>query len=222
MSTTFCLEVDWDHDGTWTDESAFVRRVQCRSGFAGSGDPVAEVGRCLITLDNTTRRFSPGNTAGALYGNLIPRRAVRVRAISGAQNWTLFRGFIERLEPDTGVRGAGDVRLVCVDAMALLARQRISVAHAESKVVSAAVADIVATVYTPPATAYTDNGDSLDHYGHVWQPERTTALDALREIAEAVYGRFYVARDGTPTFITRGQLQNPAIASAATFGEGVT
>lgn len=221
MSTTFRVEVDWDHDGTWTDESAYVLRVQSRSGFAAAGDPVAEVGRCTITLDNTTRRFSPGNASGALYGKLLPRRVVRVQAISGAETWTLFRGFIERLEPDSGLRGAGAVRLACVDAIALLARQRLSVEHAESKTVSAAVAEIVSAVYTPPGTAYRDNGDSLNHYGYAWQPEHTTALDALRDVADAVYGRFFVARDGTPTFATRDQLQNPTTTVAATFGDAV-
>ena len=220
MSTTFCVEIDWDHNGTWTDESAYVRRVQSRSGFESAGDPVAEVGRCTITLDNTSRRFSPGNGSSALAGKLLPRRAVRVRAINGGQSWTLFRGFIERLEPDTSVRGAGDARLECVDAIALLARQRLSVAHAETELVSVVVADIVSTVYTPPATAYHDNGDCLNHVGYAWQPVHTTALDALRDVSHAVYGRFFVALDGTPSFITRDQVQNPTITAAAVFGDG--
>lgn len=219
MTTTFRVDVDWNHDGTWTDESALVRRVQVRSGFAEPGDAVAAVGRCTITLDNTARRFSPGNTAGALYGKLLPRRAVRVRAISGAQSWTLFRGFIERIAPDGGAWSAGKVQIDCVDALALLARQRISVAHADSKTVSTAVAEIVSAVYTPHATAYSDNGDDLDHYGRAWQPEHTTALAALRDVAGAVYGRFYVARNGTPTFVTRTQLQNPAAAAVLALGD---
>jgi len=78
-------------------------------------------------------------------------------------------------------------------------QQRIGVAHENSKAVDDAVSAVVASAYTPPATCYADNGDTLTHYGRSWQ-EQTSCLDALREIAEAVYGRFYVARDGTPTF----------------------
>lgn len=219
MTTTFQVEIDWDHNGTWTDESAYVQRVQVRSGFAEPGDPVADVGRCVLTLDNATRRYSPGNAQGSLYGKLLPRRAVRVRATEGVQSWTLFRGFIERIAPDAGAWGAGTVQIVCVDGIALLDRQRTSVPHAASKAVDDAVSELVSAVYTPPATAYDDNGDAVTHYGRAWQPEQTTVLHALRDVVRAVYGRFYVARDGTPTFLTRDRLQNPATAAVLDIGE---
>ena len=103
MVTTFTVEIDWDHDGTWTDETSRTRRALIRSGFGGagnhaedgSGENVAGVGRCTLTMDNTSQRFSPGYASGALYGKLLPRREVRVRATDGVTTWTLFRGFIE-------------------------------------------------------------------------------------------------------------------------------
>ena len=210
MSTRFSVEVDWAHNGTWSDESARVERVQVRSGFERAGAPVAAVGRCAITLRNHDRRYSPGNAAGPLYGQLLPRRPVRVRASDGAQSWTLFRGYIERIVPDAGAQGRGLCEIVCVDGLALPARQRIGVAHAESKSVAEAVGELVGAVYTPPATSYQDNGDALTHYGRAWQPERTTALDALRDVCRAVYGRFFLARDGTATYWARDSLQDAA------------
>ncbi len=213
MPTRFTLEVDWAHDGTWADETARVERVRIRSGFERAGAPVAAVGRCAITLRNHDRRYSPGNASGPLYGQLLPRRRVRVRATDGAQTWTLFWGYIERITPDAGAQGRGLCEIACVDGLDLLARQRIGVAHAESKPVAQAVAELVGAVYTPPATSYQDNGDALTHYGREWLPEYTTALDALRDVCRAVYGRFFLARDGTASYWARDSLQNPAVSA---------
>src|SRR5574340_820862 len=103
--------------------------------------------------------------------------------------------------------------------MALLGQQRIGVAHEDSKAVDDAVSAVVAAAYTPPATSYADNGDTLTHYGRSWQPEVTSCLDALREIAEAVYGRFYVARDGTATYLSRDDRQDSSVSAAAILGD---
>ncbi|HEX3050865.1 MAG TPA: hypothetical protein VHP83_09445 [Aggregatilineaceae bacterium] len=214
MSTTFTLDIDWD--GTWSDETPYLRRMQSRQGFAAPADSVAEPGHCVLTLDNRTRRFSPANVASPLYGQLLPRRPVRIRAQSGAQTWTLFHGLIERFDPDSGGLGLRQCTITCVDGLTLLARQRLGTPYASTYAVTAALTDIVATAYTPPAASYGDNGDLLQHYGQPWTPERTTCLDALRQISDAVWGRFFIQRDGTATFWTRAQRQNPSITAALT------
>ncbi len=206
----FAVEVQWN-PGTWTDESAYVRRVKTWAGLAGPGDSVAAIGRCTVELDNGSGRFSPEASA-ALAGLVLPRKEVRVSASDGVTNWVLWRGFIDAIVPEAGDLARRCV-LECVDGVALLDHQRISVEHAASKAVDEAVSEVVAAAYTPPALAIADNGDSLDHYGHTWQPETTRAVDALRAICESVYGRFWVARDGTATFQTRDQRQDPSAAA---------
>ncbi len=200
---TYTVEIDWAHNGTWTDETSRTRRVQIKSGFDEAGRAVAAVGRCILTMDNGDQRFSPGYVSSPLYGDLLPRRQVRIKA----DTWTVFRGFVDTIQPDAGEWSAGECLITCVDGIALLKQQRVSVVHEASKAVDDAVSAVVASAYTPPAVSYADNGDLLTHYGRSWLPERTTCLDALREICEAVYGRFYVARDGTPTFWSRDDQQ---------------
>jgi len=107
MATAFTVEFDWDHDGTWTDETGRARRILVRSGFEQAGDRVAGVGRCTLTLDNRDRRFSPGNASGPLYGRLLPRREVRITASDGVYSWVIFRGFVEQLLPEAGQWGGG-------------------------------------------------------------------------------------------------------------------
>lgn len=219
MAVTFTVEVDWSADGTWSDETARVRRVRARAGFAGARSPVAAPGACALTLDNRDRRFSPGNAASPLAGKLLPGRAVRVRASEGGDTWTLFRGTIARIAPEAGA-WPGAVTILCADGIARLARARVSVAHADTMPVDEAVSALVSAVYTPPALSAADNGDCLAHYGRSWEPEQTTALDALRDICRAVYGRFWVARDGTATFWSRRQQQDPSVSAALTLGAG--
>ncbi len=221
MAVTFTVEVDWHADGTWTEETARVRRVRARAGFAGLRSPVAAPGTCALTLDNRDRRFSPGNSASPLAGKLLPGRAVRVRASEDGNTWTLFRGMIARIAPEAGA-WPGAVTITCADGIARLARARVSVPHADAVPVDEAVSDLVSAVYTPPALSAADNGDSLAHYGRTWEPEHTTVLDALADICRAVYGRFWVARDGTATFWSRCQQQDPSASAALVIGTGAS
>ncbi len=202
----------------WDAITAYTRRVKTWAGYDEAGAPVAAGGRCTLLLDNRDRRFSPGNTGGPLYGKLLPRREVRVQASDGASTWTLFRGYVETITPQAGAFHGDSCEITCVDGIALLARQQISVPYVDSRAVDAAVADVVGAAYTPPDSAYADNGDTLTHYGRSWQPERMTALAALREICTAVYGRFYAARDGTATYITRGDRQDPSVEAVLVVG----
>ncbi len=217
MAATFKVEIDWTK-ASWVDESVYVRRVRVRGGFDANEQSVAAPGMCVIVLDNATQRFSPGYAAGALYGNLLPRRPVRVTATDGVTTWTLFRGFIKTIMPDGGDFGGARCVLECADALEILDRQRVGVALEASKDVDEAVSAVVDLAYTPPDTSYSDNGDSLSHYGRSWLPEKTTAVQALREICDAVYGRFYVDRDGTATYIARDDRLDSSGSAAISVG----
>ncbi|HML24914.1 MAG TPA: hypothetical protein PKD09_24885 [Aggregatilinea sp.] len=211
MAVEFEVQVEWEA-GVWQDETPYLRRARIRSGFAQAGDPVAGPGECVLTLDNRTRRFSPGNAAGSLAGLLRPRRRVRVTAADDDGTHTLFAGTIDRITPDAGSWGAGEVEIASSDAIPLLARARIGVPHEDSKPVAEAVEAVIAQVTAPPAASLDDNGDTLAHYGRAWPPESTTALDALRLICETVYGRFFITRGGQVTFHSRERAQTPLAA----------
>ena len=206
------VEVYWD--AAWVDETAYVREVRTFAGFERPWAAVARTGECVIILDNSTKRFSPDYSSGALYGFLTPGKEVKISAGTNV----IWRGYIENLDPVPGVYGSRQTQLTCLDGMAQLAKQQVGVVHEDSKAVDDAVSAVVAAAYTPPGTDYSDNGDVLEHYGQSWTPENTTCLDALRQIAEAVYGRFYLQRDGTATFRTRNLDQNASVVSALVLG----
>ncbi len=205
MPTSFRFEVNWSGDGvTFSDESANVLQAQVKLGMgAGFLSAVADVGTCALTLDNATMRYSPDNAAGALYGQLVPRRQLRVRATDGLTTWTIFRGFIERIAPEAGVYGRRRVLIEGVDAIALLKFQRISLPLQQNQRADQLIATIVSATYTPPATNYRPGNDTFDVAADQWNAEHTAALSAIQQCAESEFGRFFIQRDGTPTFYDR-------------------
>ncbi|MHB8625616.1 MAG: hypothetical protein ACYDBJ_04500 [Aggregatilineales bacterium] len=164
---------------------------------------VAEVGTCTLTLDNSSGRYSPDNAGGPLYGNLLPRRAVKVTASDGVTNWTLFAGYVDKIEPEAGSYSARHVIIECIDAIGLLAFQRISLPLQQNMTADQLISQVVAATYTPASTNYQTGATPFDVAADQWSADRTTALDAIKESAESEFGRFFIQRDGTPTFYAR-------------------
>jgi len=105
---------------TWTNVTSFVREMQIDRGVSDDWDLVAS-GSATVTLSNLTRRFDPFNTAGPYYGNLLPRRQIRIRATHGGTTYDVFRGFVDGWPPawtDAGYDST--VTLSCFDALDLL------------------------------------------------------------------------------------------------------
>lgn len=205
---SYAIEVDWGPGGAWTDESDRVLSFECWAGFKAVRDMVAATGWARIELDNWSERYEPDLSPAPGDPEVRPRKQVRIKASDGVTTWTIWRGFIERIELDAGRWGKKRAWLVCVDGIGLLSSQPVNVAHERSKPVVEAVSEIVELAFTPPATSLTDNGDALENFGRSWIPEETKCIDALRDVCWAVYGRFWMERDGTAHYMTREELQN--------------
>lgn len=201
------LEVLWN-GVDWTDESAYLRDFDVQIGMSRD-DPVylsfvAAPGTAWFSLDNKTRRFSPGHAGGALYGDLEPGKLVRFKSGSNA----LFTGFLAQVQPLAGQYRKQLCILRCYDWIEPLARVQASVAFAESKDVAVAIEELVDLAYTPVAEDYGDNGDTLVEFGKRWDRERTSVRQALRDVCASYFGRVFAARDGTIVYKTRGDFQD--------------
>src|SRR5574343_951346 len=135
MATTFDVMVDWAADGNYTgandDITQYVEDCQIRLGFGDEFRHVANICSCVLTLDNTSKLFSPAFATGALYGNLVPGRTVRVRGTDGSTTWTLFLGEIVNLYADAGVNGKRQAVIECEDRMGTLYRTTLGLALQE-------------------------------------------------------------------------------------------
>jgi hypothetical protein len=98
---TVKVEVAWT-DGpyvaspTWSDITTYVRSVSTSRGRTDDWQNF-DSGSATLVLDNRDRRFDPTYTAGPNYGNLQPRRQIRVTADAGTGSGyvALFRGFVD-------------------------------------------------------------------------------------------------------------------------------
>jgi hypothetical protein len=105
---------------SWTDVTTYVRGMEISRGVNDDWTLVAD-GLASVTLSNRDRRFDPFNASGPYYGNLLPRRQIRIRATYAATTYDVFRGFISGWPPEwTDAGYDSTVTLSCFDALQLL------------------------------------------------------------------------------------------------------
>ncbi len=83
MADNYCVEVGWenntDFDGLYDDITEDVKNIQFSRGKSDELGK-AEVGQLSIVLNNDTGVYTPSLSTSVLYGNLLPKRPIRVRA----------------------------------------------------------------------------------------------------------------------------------------------
>ena len=105
---------------TWTDVTSYVREMQISRGTSDDWNLVAD-GSATVVLSNRDRRFDPFNASGPYFGNLLPRRQIRIRATYSGTTYDVFRGFISGWPPEwTDAGYDSTVTLSCFDALQLL------------------------------------------------------------------------------------------------------
>lgn len=110
---------------TWTDVTSYVRDISIRRGRSDDFQDF-DAGTATLTLDNRTRIFDPSNTAGTYYGNLVPRRQIKITATNSAIVYPVYRGYITGWP--MSITDAGfdaTVTLECYDALGLLANEEM-------------------------------------------------------------------------------------------------
>lgn len=106
---------------TWTDVTSYVRNVSIRRGRSSDFEQFGP-GSATVILDNRDERFNPLNTAGTHYGNLLPRRQIRITADTGSGYVAVFRGYVSGWPVSWSRYGADStVTINCLDSMSLLA-----------------------------------------------------------------------------------------------------
>lgn len=110
------LCVDWNRDGDYSDtgENVTTRtraepisHERGRDQIRALAPPMAGTGS--LTLDNTSRDYSPENGASPLVGNVAPGCLVRGRCTYSAVTYPLFVGILSDVpqHPERGARSVG-------------------------------------------------------------------------------------------------------------------
>jgi hypothetical protein len=128
--------------------SAYVQTVNVSGGLTSSDEHVAKVGRCTVTLNNESRIFSPENTLGTYYGDLVPLRKLRWDVSDGITTWTRFTGYVQSWKPESGhIHGNRRCRLIATDAMDNLQRAKIRLPAQEYETAATVLTKLCAVAF---------------------------------------------------------------------------
>lgn len=203
LSIVWYIGIDWDLNGTYTDETAY-----CIAPFSldrGRASPFDEVtaAKLTLTLNNNTRRFDPWYAGTPLVGTILPRRPVLIKATFDTNQYTLFAGKIEDIRP-TGGLGNQVVTITAYDGLRDMNAYTVEVALLEAVTTDAAIDDILDAVGWGAGAAYRDLDTGSDTLAYWWCDE--TALNAIQELTLSEGGAFFIAHDGKATFYSRDTM----------------
>jgi len=198
--TIIDVEVDWGNDGTWVTLGGDVMEWQTRSGR----DPATEVasravaGRMTATLDNQSGDYSPENTGGANYGNILPGRPVRVESYYPYAD-TLWQGLLEDIVPQMQRNGPA-VALLLANGPLTAMNVEVAAAMQTSIGTGAAITEVLDKASWSATLRDLDTGQTTMTR---WWRDKVLARTALREIEATENGFLRETRDGKIAFEDR-------------------
>ncbi|MBE2271325.1 MAG: hypothetical protein IAE80_24035 [Anaerolinea sp.] len=155
MPTTWTFRIDWNRDGDFSDLHENVsNHVLQANWFLGFREPykdVAENSVLTLILRNDSRLFSPENASGALYGNLLPFRTVKVESYDGVTTRTHWVGRIETIQPQVNENGQRTVQIVAAGVMHLYTAAESRLVLQENRRSDEILAELIKEVVIPPA-----------------------------------------------------------------------
>jgi len=176
---------------------------QIRRGKSQALDRI-DAGVVSIVVDNSDRTFDPLYEAGPYFGQLIPRRSVRI----SSNNQPVFRGFIDDfdIQYEPGVQSV--VRIDVSDAFSVLANSGLEEFTPDSELSGARINTVLnrPEVDWPAELRDIDPGNSVMLDADV--AEGTPTLEYLQLVANSEFGTLFLAKDGKVTYRERNAVPN--------------
>ena len=177
--------------------------AQIRRGKSQALDRI-DAGVVSVTVDNSDRVFDPLYENGPFFGQLIPRRSVRVTS----NGLPVFVGFIDDfdIQYEPGVQSV--VRIDASDALSVLTNAGLEEFTPDSELSGARINTVLdlPEVDWPTELRDIDAGNSLMLDADV--AEGTAALTYLQLVANSEFGTLFLSKDGKITFRERNSVPN--------------
>jgi hypothetical protein len=205
---------DWTLGGEiFYDVTDRVRSWSSNRGKSRALDAF-NAGNASIVLDNNTRDFDPTYAASPFYGQIIPKRQIRISSNGVVQ----FYGLIDDWNLDYAPQGDSTAGVVCSDGFAQLANQTLTGATATSQLSGARVNAILdsADVNWPSDKRAVDSGEVL--LGADLIPDNGNALTYLQLVEASEGGRLFISKAGNLVFKDQNGVQ-PDGSSIVTFAD---
>ena len=151
---------------TWTDVTSYVRAINTSRGRTDDWQNF-DSGSATVVLDNRDRLFDPMYSAGPYYGNLQPRRQIRIDATTDAVTYyDVFRGYVDGWPVELSDAGYDStVTVSCYDVLGLIAQTTGPYDWADAYIRALSPIryikfDDLVNVASPASTTFTDYGSA--------------------------------------------------------------
>lgn len=180
------------------DVSAFVRSVSVRRGKSRQLDKFT-AGIASIDFNNNTRTFDPEFVSSPYYGQIIPKRTIKVSTGGSA----VFYGVVDDWNLNYDLSGLSTAGADCVDGFTLLAQRALSAHTATSQLTGARINAVLdrAEVDWPATLRDIDTGSELLQADVV--TDGTNALEYLQLVNSSEPGNIFIGKDGSFVFKDR-------------------
>jgi hypothetical protein len=177
--------------------------AQVRRGKSQALDRI-DAGVVSVTVDNSDRTFDPLYQDGPYFGQLIPRRSVRV----SSNGLPVFVGFIDDfdIQYEPGVQSV--VRIDASDALSVLTNAGLEEFTPDSELSGARINTVLdrPEIDWPAELREIDAGNSTMLDTDV--AEGTGALEYLQLVANSEFGTLFLGKDGKVVFRERNAVPN--------------
>lgn len=209
--------VDWNNDADFGDSnedvSTYLQSASVRRGRSSVNDEFSP-GSMTVELDNQTGLFSPFYAAGALYGSILPGRAIKLEAVHSAVTYPVFYGYVTDYQQSRTPDGRPSVVIQAFDAFDVLRLGEIRTELLETVTVDSAIGTFLDDAGW--SASLRDLDTSVETIDRIWQ-HRATPLAAIRAAAkQELGGQLHMSRDGKVTFRNRDYRSSQAVYATIT------
>lgn len=197
----------------FTDVTDYVYGVSLRRGRNRDFERFSS-GSCSIELRNQDRVFDPLNALSPFYGNIIPRRRVRVFTDDVQQ----YEGYIESWDFGYDVSGESVATIQANDAFTLLATRELEGVVVSEQLTGARVNAILNSVGWAASDRVVETGSSVVAAGTA----TGGALSYLQQVEASEQGYMFVGKTGQLFFKQRNSMLSDYVpVTFADDGSGV-
>lgn len=190
---------DWVLGGTlYYDITDRVRSIDITRGKSNNIGSIS-AGESVVSLNNYDRAFDPTFAASPFYGNIIPKRQVRI----STNGITQYEGSVDDWNLEYTTDGEAIATFVTSDGFVYLNNQTLSAGTATAQKSGARISSILddPNVDWPTTLRRIDTGAAT--LGANVVEEGTNALSYLQAIEQSELGLFFISKDGYATFLDR-------------------
>jgi hypothetical protein len=208
----------WLLKGTlFVDVTSDVTNIQIIRGKANNLSNFSS-GESIVELNNRSRYYDPTFEASPYYGNIVPKRQVRISTNGIVQ----YFGSVDDWNLTYASNGEAYATFITSDAFNYLNNQTLAGGTATAQYSGARINAILddPTVNWPADQRNIDVGQAL--LGADVIEANTNALAYIQRVEQSELGRFFISKDGTPTFQDRSVVPlSPGVVELSNTGSGI-